>query len=432
MSVKVENQEHNLVKLTIEIPAEEVNAEMDRVYLKERNKINIPGFRKGKAPRAMIEKMYGKGVFMEDAVNNLLPDAYEKAVTEAEEAEGFKIVSYPEIGYEQVEVGKDIIFTAVAAKKPEVTLGQYTGIEVEAPSTEVTEEDVLEAVKKEQEKNSTLEPVEDRPVADGDTVKLDYCGKVDGVAFDGGTAEDQDLVIGSGSFIPGFEEQLIGMNIGETKDITVTFPEQYHSEELAGKEAVFTCTINGIQVRVLPELDDEFASEVSDFETYDEYIADLKVKLTDEKQKAADAAIEDAVVEKVIENAEMDIPEMMVLSEARAAVNNFAQRLQQQGLSIEQYMQYTGMTEAQMVDAQKEPAEKNIKGRLVLEAVAAAEKLEGTDEDVDEELKKMAESYGVEFEDMKKWTTEDQIETMKVDIATRKALDFLRDSAAVK
>ena len=425
MSVKYEELEHNLVKLTVEVPLEDVKKAEDEAYKKVRGRIAIPGFRKGKAPRAVIEHTYGKGVFLEDAVNDLIPDAYEKAVKEAEEEHGIKVASYPELSYDQVEVDKDVIFTATVAKRPEVKLGEYKGLKVDTISAEVTDEDIQKALEEEQKKNAVIVPVEDRPVADGDDTVIDFLGKVDGEAFDGGEGKDYPLTIGSHSFIDGFEDQLIGMNTGDTKDIEVKFPEEYHEASLAGKPATFTVTIKSIKAKELPEINDEFASEVSDFETLDEYKADLKKKLSEKKEEEAKIAKENALLDKAVENAEMDVPELMIKSEAKNSVNEFAQRLQQQGLSIEQYMQYTGQTEDDLINAQKEVAEKNIKGRLVLEAIAKAENIEATDDDVTEELQKMADQYKMELEKIRSWMGDEQIAQMKEDLATKKALDIL-------
>ena len=422
MSVSVEKMEHNLAKLTIEIPAEEVAAAEERAYQKSRSKISIPGFRKGKAPKKMIEHMYGADVFMEDAVNDLLPDAYEAACKES----GLEIVSRPEIDYKQVEHGKAIIVDAVVAVKPEVKLGEYKGLSVEVAPAEVSEEDVEAELKKAQEQNAVENDVEDRPLQDGDTAHLDYAGTVDGVAFDGGTAEGQELVIGSHSFIDGFEDQMIGMNIGEEKDLNVTFPEEYHAKELAGKAAVFHVKLNGISEKILPELDDEFASEVSEFETLEAYKADVKAKLHEEIEKNAKAEKENKLLEKAVENAEIDIPAMMIESQAEDMVRDFGQRLQMQGLSMDQYMQFTGMTMPQMVEQYKDGAKKRIEGRLVLEAIAKAEGLEATEEDLEAEFTRLAEEYSMEIEKVKEYFgNDDSIESVKDDLATQKALDLL-------
>ncbi|MBQ9387272.1 MAG: trigger factor [Lachnospiraceae bacterium] len=429
MSVQYEELEHNLVKLTIEIPLETIKAAEDTVYKKMRGRMTIPGFRKGKAPRNMIEHVYGKGIFLEDAVNDTVPYAYEDAVAEVEKEHGIKVASYPEIDYTQIEIEKPVIFTATVAKRPEVKLGKYKGIKIDAVSTEVTDEDIQKELESQQNKNASIVPVEGRPVADGDIVNLDFLGKVDGVAFEGGEGKDYPLTIGSGSFIPGFEEQLIGMNVGDTKDVEVTFPEDYHAKELAGKPAVFTCTINAIKVKELPPIDDELAAEVSDFETLEEYKADIRKKLTEEKEETAKRERENAVVDKIIESAEMDIPELMIKSEAKTAVNNFAQQLRSQGMSIEQYMQYTGQTEDDLIEAQKPQTLKSIQSRLVLEAVVKAENIEASEEDVEAEIARMAEQYKMEAEKIRSIMGDEQIAQMKEDLAVQKALDFVRDQS---
>ena len=421
MSVSVEKMEHNLAKLTIEIPAEEVAAAEERAYQKNRSKINIPGFRKGKAPKKMIEHMYGADVFMEDAVNELLPDAYEAACSES----GLEIVSRPEIDYKQVEHGKAIVVDAVVAVKPEVKLGEYKGLSVDVAPAEVTDEDLEAELKKAQDQNAVESDVEGRALKEGDTAHLDYAGTVDGVAFNGGTAENQTLVIGSHSFIDGFEDQMIGMNIGEEKDLNVTFPENYGEKSLAGKAAVFHVKLNGISEKILPELDDEFASEVSEFETLEEYKADVKAKLLEKKQEEAKTAKENALAEKAVANAEMDIPDMMIESQAEDMVRDFGQRLQMQGMQLEQYMKFTGMTMPQLVEQYKATAKKRIQTRLVLEAIANAESLEATEEDLDAEYKKMAEQYGMEIDQIKQYMGEEDAKTMKLDLAVQKALDLL-------
>ncbi len=422
MSVSVERMEHNLAKLTIEIPAEEVAAAEERAYQKNRSKINIPGFRKGKAPKKMIENMYGADVFMEDAIDEILPDAYEAACKES----GLEIVSRPEIDYKQAAHGKALIVDAVVAVKPEVKLGEYKGLHVDVEEPEVTEDDILAELKKQQEQNSTENDVEDRPLQEGDTAHLDYAGTVDGVAFDGGTAEGQELVIGSHSFIDGFEDQMIGMNIGEEKDLNVTFPEEYHAKELAGKPAVFHVKLNGISEKILPELDDEFAAEVSEFETLDEYKNSVREDLLKKKQDSAKAEKENKLLEKAVENAEIDIPAMMIDSQAEDMVRDFGQRLQMQGMRIEQYLQYTGMTMPQLVDSYKDGAKKRIQGRLVLEAIAKAENLEATEEDLEAEFKRLSEEYKMEVEKVKEYFgNEDSIASVKEDLATQKALDLL-------
>ncbi len=425
MSVQVEALEKNLVKLTVEVPAEDVEKAMERVYQKNKGKMNIPGFRKGKAPRKLIEKTYGVGVFLEDAINDIVPEAYEEACKSVEK----DIVSLPQIEYEQVDPTKALIFTATVAVKPEVTLGDYKGLEVEEMSTEVTEEEILAEIKKEQEKNAVTVTVEDRAVEDGDTVVLDFEGFVDGVPFEGGKGEGFPLVIGSHSFIDTFEEQLIGAAIGEEKEIQVTFPTEYHAEELAGKPAMFRCVVKGIQAKELPELDDEFASEVSDFETLEEYKADVRANLTAMKEGQAKTAKEDALVDKAVENAQMEIPDLMIDTESRNMVEEFEQRLQAQGLSMEQYMQFTGATVEGLVDECKVQAKKRIESRLVLEAIVAAEGITADDTDLEAEVSKMAEAYGMTVEETKQYVTEDLMERIKTNVAVQKAVDLLVEEA---
>ena len=429
MSVKFEELEHNLVKITVEIPAEEVRKAETQVYLKNRNQISMSGFRLGKVPQMLIERTYGKDVFLEDAVNDLVPGKYQEACDQVEKEQGIKIASYPDITYEQIEQDKPVVFIATCAKKPAVKLGEYKGLEVESPSVEVTDEDVEKELKAEQEKNASMVPVEDRPVKDGDMVTLDFNGKVDGEEFSGGQATDYPLTIGSHSFIEGFEEQLIGMNIGETRDVNVTFPENYHAKDLAGKPAVFTCTIKSVKEKQLPELDDEYAADFTDFETIAEYKEDLKKKIQARKEDEALRVKEDALLEKAVANAEMDIPDMMVTSEARISTQEFANRLEAQGMKLEAYLQYIGMTEEQMVENQKEASKKGIESRLVLEAIVAAENIEAEEADVDAEITKMGEQYGLDLEKMKSILTEDQISEMKENVKTRKALKFLVDNA---
>ncbi|MCD8124882.1 MAG: trigger factor [Lachnospiraceae bacterium] len=425
MSVNVEKLEKNLAKLTVEIPVEDVEKAIDKVYARTKNQIQLPGFRKGKAPRKMVEKMYGKDIFLEDAVNEAVPDAYEDACKES----GLEIVSQPQIEYTQVEAGEPVIFVATVAVRPEVTLGEYKGLEVEAEAVEVTDEDVLAELKKEQEKNAVTRTVEDRTVEDGDQIELDFDGYVDGEAFEGGHGEDFPLTIGSHSFIDSFEEQLIGSAIGEEKEIQVTFPEEYHAEELAGKPATFKTIVKKIQVKELPELDDEFAGEVSEFETLDEYKTDVRTKLEEKKAAEAKTAKEDALIAKVVENAEMEIPDLMVESQARTMVQEFAQRLQYQGLTMEQYMQYTGQTTESMIEQEKETALKRIQSRLVLEAVAAAENLEASEEDIQAEIDKMASQYGMESEQVRSMIDDEQMEELKGNIVVQKAVDVIYDAA---
>lgn len=425
MSLQVEKLEKNMAKLTIEVSAEDFDAAIQKAYLKNKGKISIPGFRKGKAPRKMIEKMYGAGIFYEDAVNALIPERY------AQEADNcdLEIVSQPKIDVVQVEAGKPFIFTAEVATKPEVVLGEYKGIQVEAQKVEVTDEEVQAEVDKEREQNSRVIDVDDREVEMGDIVKLDYEGFVDDVPFAGGKGENHELVIGSGSFIPGFEDQLVGAVIDEEKEVHVTFPEEYHAKELAGKAAVFKCTVHEIKVKELPEADDDFAQDVSDFDTMEEYKADIRTKLTERKEKEAKSAKEIAVVEKIVENAQMDIPDPMVDSQVRQMADEFAQRVQSQGLTVDQYFQFTGMTAEKLFAQMRPDALKRIQNSLVLEAVAKAENVQIDDERLEEELKRMAEAYGMELDKLKEAISEDTKDQIRKDLAVQAAVDLVRDAA---
>ena len=428
MSVQVEKLEKNMAKLTIEVPAEEFEKAVQSVYQRNKNKFSISGFRKGKVPRHMIEKMYGVGVFYEEAVNDLLPMAYEDGVNES----GLEVVSRPAIDVTQVEAGKPMVFTAEVAVKPEVTLGQYKGLEVAAADVSVSDEDVDAEIKKEQEKNATVVTVEDRAIADGDTAVIDFEGFCDGVPFEGGKGEAFPLVIGSGQFIPGFEEQLIGKNTGDEVEVNVTFPVPYQAKELEGKDAMFKVKVNEIKGKILPELDDEFASEVSDFETMDEYREDVKKNLAEKKANAAKQEKEDRLVDMAAANAEMEIPAAMVDTRAEDQVDDFARRLQSQGLSIEQYMQYTGLDRAKMVEQAKEQAEKSIRIRLMLEAVAKAENIVASEEECEAELAKMAENYGMEVETLKNYFGEKEMAQIKADLEVQKAIDLLVAEAVEK
>ena len=421
MSLQVEKLEKNMAKLTVEVPAEQFEAALKTSYNKNKNKFNIPGFRKGKAPQAMIEKMYGVGVFYEDAVDEAINASYPDAAKES----GLEIVSRPEISIEQVEKGKSFIYVATVAVKPEVTLGEYKGVEVEKTAAEVTDEDVDAELKKVQEQNSRLVTVEDRAVADGDQTVIDFEGFVDGKAFDGGKAEDYTLVIGSHSFIDTFEDQLIGKNIGDDVEVNVTFPAEYHAADLAGKPATFKVKIKEIKVKELPELNDEFAGEVSEFETLDAYKEDVKKKLAETKQNQANAENENKVVQKVVENAQMDIPAAMVDEQVRNMIEDYARRLQSQGLSFDQYLQFTGSTIEQLQEQMRPQAELRLRTRLVLEAVAAAEKIEPSQELVDAEINKMAENYKMEAEQIKTIMGEAGLAQMKADMAVQEAVDFL-------
>ena len=421
MSLQVEKLEKNMAKITVEVPAEQFEKALTAAFNKNKSRFNIPGFRKGKAPQAMVEKMYGVEVLYEDAINEALDATYGDAVTESE----LDVVSRPEIDVVQVEKGKELIYTATVAVKPEVTLGEYKGIEVEKASAEVSDEDIEAELKKVQEQNSRLITVEDRAVEDGDQTVVDFEGFVDGTPFEGGKGEDYPLTIGSHSFIDTFEEQLIGKNIGEECEVNVTFPEEYHAKELAGKPAVFKVTVKEIKRKELPELNDEFAGEVSEFETLEEYKNDVKAKLSLTKQKEAATENENHVVDKVVENATMDIPEPMIESQVNNMVNDYARRMQSQGLSLEQYMQFTGMTIDTLKEQMKPQAVKRIQTRLVLEAIVKAENITVSDEAVEKEIADMAESYKMEVAQIKEYMGENGIEQMKEDLAVQEAVDFL-------
>ena len=421
MSLQVEKLEHNMAKLTVEVAAEDVEKALQAAYLKQRKQINIPGFRKGKVPRQMIEKMYGPEVFYDEAANNMIPDAYAKAYDESE----LDIVSQPKIEVVQMEKGKPFIFTAEVATKPEVTLGDYKGLKVDKVSTRVTQKEVDEEIEKERERNARTIEVTDRAVQDKDEVTLDFEGFVDGVAFEGGKGEDYPLTIGSGSFIPGFEEQLIGAEIDKEVEVNVTFPKEYHSEELAGKDATFKCTVHTIKAKELPELDDEFASEVSECETMDAYRAEVKKNIKERKERTGKEKKENQAVEQAIENAQMDIPEAMIEFQVRQMADDFARRIQQQGLTVEQYFQFTGMTAEKMLEEMRPQAEKSIKTRLVLEAIVKAENIEVSDERVEEELTKMAEAYQMEVEKLKEFMGENEKKQIKEDLAVQEAITLL-------
>ena len=425
MSLQVEKLEKNMAKLTIEVSAEELEKAIQGAYLKQRKHISVPGFRKGKVPRQMIEKMYGVEIFYEDAANALIPEAYAKAYDESELA----IVSQPSIDVVQLEKGKPFIFTAEVALKPEVTLGEYKGLKVDKVSTRVTAKEVDAKLEEEQKKNARTITVEDRAVQDGDEVIIDFEGFVNGVAFEGGKGENYPLTIGSGSFIPGFVEQLIGAEAEKEVEVNVTFPEEYHSEELAGKEATFKCTVHEIKVKELPELDDDFAAEVSEFDTLEEYKADIKAKIKEQKQAEGNRQKEDQAVEKAVANATMEIPEAMIDTQVGQMVQEFAQRLQSQGLSMEQYFQFTGLTADKMNEEMRPQAVKRIETRLVLEAIAKAENIEISEEKLDAELTKMAEMYQMEVDKLKEYMGESEKEQMKADMAVQEAVTLLVDSA---
>ena len=421
MSLQVEKLEKNMAKLTVEVPAEQFVEAIGHAYKKNKNRFNVPGFRKGKVPQAMIEKMYGSEVFYEDAANEVIGQTYGDAAKES----GLDIVSRPSIDLVQIEKGKNFIYTAEVAVKPEVTLGQYKGVEVEKANAEVTDEDVEKELKRAQEQNSRLVTVDDRPVADGDQVVIDFDGYVDGKRFDGGKSEDYPLTIGSHTFIDTFEDQLIGKNLGEECEVNVTFPAEYHAAELAGKPAVFKVKIKEIKYKELPELNDEFAGEVSEFETLDEYKADIRKKLTESKEKQAATENENRVVEAVVKNATMEIPEAMIDSQLDNMVSEYARNMQNHGISLEQYMQYTGMTIDKLKEQMRPQAVKRMETRLVQEAGVKAENIQVTDEKVDEEIGKMAAAYKMEPEKLKGYMGEAEIANMKEDLAVQEAVDFL-------
>ena len=425
MSLQVEKLEKNMAKLTIEVSAEDLDKAMEKAYQKQKSRISLPGFRKGKAPRKMIESMYGKGVFMEDAVNSLVPQEYTKALGECD----LEIVSQPEINVTQMEPGKALIFTADVAVKPEVTLGDYKGVEVPKSEIAVTDEEVDAEVKKEQDKNARTVAVEDRAAANGDITTIDFEGFVDGVAFEGGKGTDYALTLGSGTFIPGFEEQLVGAKVGDDVDVKVTFPEEYQAKELAGKEAIFKCAVKKIEAKELPELDDDFAKDVSEFDTLAEYKEHVKTNLEDKKADEAKRAKEDAAVDKAIENAQMDIPEAMLMTQCRQMLDDFSRRMQSQGLSMDQYFQFTGMTADKMMEDMKPQALKRIQTRLVLEKVAEVENIQPTEEEVNEEISKMAEAYKMEADKLKELLGERELEQMKKDMAVQKAVTVIADAA---
>ncbi len=428
MSLQVEKLEGNMAKLTIEASAEDFEQAIEKAYQKNKNKLSIPGFRKGKVPRKMIEQMYGKEIFYEDAANIVIPSAYAKAVDECTE----EIVSQPEIDVVQAESGKPFIFTAEVALKPDVTLGKYKGIEIEKADTTVTDEEIDAALDKERENNARTISVEDRAVKDGDMAVIDYEGFVDGEAFDGGKGDNYPLTIGSNTFIPGFEEQLIGAELDKEVEVNVTFPEDYQESTLAGKPAVFKCTVREIKEKELPELDDEFASEVSEFDTLAEYREDVKKTLIEKKEEEAKAEKEDKVIEAIIADAQMDIPEAMLATQQRSMADDFAQRIQMQGLSIDQYFQFTGLTKAAFLEQLKPQAEQRIKTRLVLEAVAKAENIEVSEEEYTAEIKKMAEAYHMDEDKVKEMIGDFEQRSIKEDIRVKKALDLAVENAIEK
>ena len=429
MNFKVEQlEEKNMVKLVIEATNEEFEIGLEKAYQKNKSKMNVQGFRKGKAPRKMIEKLYGQETFFEDAANAIIPDAYSEAAQES----GLDIVSQPQVDVIQLEKDKPFIFTAEVAVKPEVELGEYKGIEVAKIEGVVSDEELATELDKVREKNSRTINVEDRAVQDGDEAVIDFEGFVDGEAFEGGKGENHALTIGSHSFIDTFEEQLIGKIIGEDFEVNVTFPEEYHVETLKGKPAVFKGKVNEIKAKELPELDDDFAQDVSDFDTLAEYKEDVKAKLIVDKEKEAISKKESEVIEKIVENSKMDIPEPMIQTQVKQMAEEFSQRLQQQGLSVEQYFQFTGITAEKLLGDMKPEAEKRIKTRLVLETIVKAEKIEATDEELEEELVKMAEAYKMEIEKIKEVMGENETKQIKEDIAIQKAVTFVTETSVEK
>ena len=428
MSFKTEDLGKNMYKITVEVAADLFEKACEKAYQKNKNKIQLQGFRKGKAPRALIEKVYGAGVFYEDAANDLIDEEYKKVLNDCE----LEIVSRPSIDVTQCEKGKDFIFTAEVAVKPEIAVTNYKGIEVDAVKAEVTDGEVDAELDKEREKNARKITVEEGPVQDGDEIKLDYAGTVDGVAFEGGTAEDAELKIGSHKFIDNFEEQLIGLNIGDEKDVNVTFPENYQAEELSGKAAVFKCKINAITRNELPEADDDFAKDVSEFDTIDEFKNDIRAKLLENKEKEIKAAKENAVIDKIIENTEMEIPEAMVEYQAQQMAEEFAQRLQYQGMSIEMYLKYTKQTINDLVEQSKPQALKRIQYRLVLEGIVKAENITVSDEELEKEFDNMATQYNMEKDKIKEMIVGKELDNMKMDLAVSKAIDIVRDAAVEK
>ena len=430
MKVTVEKLVKSMAKLPIEVSAEDFDKAIDKVYLKERKRMSIPGFRRGKAPMKLIEKMYGEGIFLEEAINDTINSTYPEAAQNCEISS--EISSNPEIGLEQAQAGMPLIYTATVAVKPPVGLGKYKGVEIEKIDTAVTDEEVEEELKREQEKNASMKEVTDRAVKDGDQINLNFEGFVDGVAFEGGKGEDYPLTIGSGSFIPGFEEQLIGAEIGKEIEVNVTFPENYQAEDLAGKAAVFKCTVLKITEKILPELNDEFADDVSEFDTLEEFKADIRKNLETRKEERARTEKENKVIDAIIADSEIEIPEPMLKAQQEQIVDEFAQRLQSQGLSIDQYFAYMGMTREKMVEDSKEQAEKRIRTRLVLEEIVKVENIVATEEDFETELTKLAEAYGADLETVKKIFEGREKDRMMEDIAVQKALSFVADNAVEK
>ena len=426
MSLQIEKLENNMARLTFETDADELEKALQNAYNKQKKNIQIAGFRKGKVPRQMIEKMYGPGVFYEDAANELIPIMVERELDATDEIE---VVSRPEVSDVNIEKGKPFSFVATAALKPPVELGKYKGVKVSVEKAEVTDDEVTAEIDKERDKNSRIVEITDRAVKDGDMISLDFEGFVDDVAFDGGKGENYPLTIGSGSFIPGFEDQLIGANIGEEVTVNVTFPEEYQEKSLAGKDAKFICTVNEIREKELPELDDEFAQDVADKDTVEEYKAHIREKLLADKEAEIKREKEDKVIDAIVEDSKMDIPQAMIDFEAEKSLRDHEMNLSMQGLSLDQYMKYTGLTTEKLLDQLKPQAEKTIKGRLVLEAVAEAEGMSVSDEDFEAELAKMSQMYNMEVDKMKELLGDSETKNIKKDALIRKAIDFVRDNA---
>ena len=427
MSVQIENLEHNMAKLTIEVEAAEFDAACKKVYNRKKGSYNLPGFRKGKVPMNMLEKTYGPGIFYEDAANEIMPKAYADALEETK----LDVVSAPEVDVTQIGKGQNFIFTVSVAVRPEVTLGEYKGLEVEKETVEVADAEVEAELKKAQEQNAREITIEDRPVKEGDIITLNYAGTIDGVPFDGGTAESQKLEIGSHSFIDTFEDQLVGMNIGDEKDVEVTFPEEYHEASLSGKPATFHVKVLGITEKQLPEIDDDFAQDTTEFDSLEEYKADIRAKLLSDKEEQAVNAMENALVDKAVENAQMDIPDAMIDSQVDQMIQEFQQRVSYQGISFEQYLQFTGQSLDAMKESMRPEAVRRIQSSLVLEAIVAAENIEATEEDLDKEFERMASMYQMEKDQIASFMGDAEKENMKKDIAIQKAVEFLREQAVV-
>jgi trigger factor len=424
MKSKVENIEKNVVKLTIELEAEVFNDSLKKAYQKNRGRYTIPGFRKGKAPMNFIERYYGESVFYEEAFNIACPEAYEKAIEE----NSLEPVSRPELDVEQIEKGKDLIFTAKITVKPEVKLGEYKGLKVEKEAVNITDKDVQEELEKIQDKNARLITAEDRVVKDKDTLNIDFEGFVDDEPFEGGSAKGYTLVVGSGTFIPGFEEQLIGAETGKEIDVNVTFPEEYHSEDLKGKEAVFKVVVNEIKEKILPEINDEFAQDVSEFDTLEEYKADIKEKLLKEAQESAEKKYEDDIVKKAVENAEIDIPEIMVEHQLNNILNRLNMTLRYQGMDLNSYINMVGTDEETFRNGYRDTAVLDVRTQLVLEKIGKEEKVDATEEDVEAEIAETAEKYKQSVEDFKKHLQDDDIEYIKDTVITKKIIKLIKEN----